>query len=335
MSEGTWFGVFMVLTGGAMTGGFTLPMKRIKHWEWENTWLIYSTVGLLILPWAAAFATCPNLASALGSCSAATLCLAAAFGFGWGVANVLFGLSVAMIGMALTFAIVSGMSAAFGSLLPLVILKPERLGTAGANMIIAGVVLAVLGVAALGKAGRMREAAKGATESAKSMRAGLFLCVIAGLLAPMLNFSFIFGSPIAASAVQEGAAPGNASNAIWAIGLFGGFVANGGYAAFKLWRRGTWLRFGKGSSEWALGAATGILFTLGFLLYGRGATILGDLGPSVGWPVFQATTILVSNAAGALSGEWRGSSKGALRFTFAGLGMLVSAIAVLSVGNRM
>jgi L-rhamnose-H+ transport protein len=335
MSETAWIGMAMVLVGGAMTGSFALPMKVMRRWEWENTWLVYSVVGLLLLPWIAAFATCPSLGGALGATSAGTLWLTAFFGFGWGVANVLFGLSVGMIGMALTFAIVSGMSAAFGSLLPLILLTPERLGTTGSYMIFLGVALTVGGVAALGKAGRMREKAKQSAGSPQSMRFGLLLCIVSGLLAPMLNFGFVFGASIASNAVKMGATQGNASNAIWAISLTGGFVANGGYAALKLFRSGAWVRYRKSGLEWALGPLTGVLFTVGFLLYGRGATIMGDLGPSVGWPVFQATTILVSTRAGALSGEWRNSGARIMSITLMGLVLLVSAIVVLSVGNRM
>ena len=317
-----------------MTGSFTLPMKRIKRWEWENTWLIYSIVGLFALPWVAAFATCPNLAAVFGMVSARTLWVSAAFGFGWGIANVLFGLSVAMIGMALTFAIVSGMSAGLGSLLPLMILKPERLGTPGAHMIIAGVLITILGVAVLGKAGRLGEKSRQAPGADGSMGLGLVLSIVAGLLAPMLNFSFIFGVPITAAAVREGAPPGTAVNAVWAISLLGGFAANAGYAGLQLWRRATWPRFRKTSLEWGLAPITGMLFTLGFLFYGGGATKLGDLGPSIGWPVFQATTILTSNVAGAISGEWRNSSKSVLALTLGGLGLLVTAIVLLSIGNR-
>jgi L-rhamnose-H+ transport protein len=249
MSETAWIGIALVLLGGAMTGSFTLPMKIMRRWEWENTWLIYSVVGLLLLPWIAAFATCPSLTGALAATSAGTLSLTAFFGFGWGVANVLFGLSVALIGMALTFAFVSGMSAAFGSLLPLILLTPERMGTKGAYMILLGVALTVSGVASLGKAGRMREKVRQSAGSPQSMRIGLLLCVVSGLLAPMLNFGFVFGAPIAANAVKMGATQGNASNAIWAISLFGGFIANGGYAAFKLFRSGAWARYPKSGIE--------------------------------------------------------------------------------------
>jgi multidrug transporter EmrE-like cation transporter len=42
-----------------------------------------------------------------------------AFGAGWGIAQVLFGLSIARLGMALGYAIIVGLGALLGTLVPL------------------------------------------------------------------------------------------------------------------------------------------------------------------------------------------------------------------------
>ena len=44
--------VLQVLAGGVLNGSFVAPMKVIKTWRWENSWLLYSIVGLLIIPFA-------------------------------------------------------------------------------------------------------------------------------------------------------------------------------------------------------------------------------------------------------------------------------------------
>jgi L-rhamnose-H+ transport protein len=337
MNESAWIGAALVLMGGAMTGSFALPMKFARRWQWENIWLLYSIVGLLLIPWLAAFLTVPGLGAVYQEVPARTVWATGLFGFGWGVANVLFGISVALIGMALTFAIVGGMSAAFGSLIPLVLLTTDRLSTRGGRLVLLGVGLTVGGVAALGTAGRIREKARKQEGSPQAMRAGLLLCIVSGLLAPMLNFSFAFGSGIAANAVKHGATGGNSAHAIWTISLFGGFIGNGGYAILKLARNRTWHKFKMSGigAEWEMSTIMGVLFTLGFLLYGRGATALGDLGPAVGWPVFQATTMMVSTGVGAASGEWRNAGSRFVGLTCLGLALLVGAVVVLSIGNRM
>jgi len=342
MRELIWVATLVVIVGGVMEGSFALPMRFARRWAWENIWMAYSLFGLILIPWIAARASVPNLLNVYRSVPSQTVALAALFGLGWGIANVLFGLAVPIVGMALSFAIIVGMSAALGSLIPLLLSNPERLLEPAGVTIIAGVLLTTLGVALLGSAGRAREKAQAEVRqslnrSGKSMTFGLALCVLGGLLAPMLNFSFAFGSQLIKQAVAQGAKPAHAVNAIWAIALAGGFLSNGGYCALLLSRNRTWPRFlERGSqSHWVLGAIMAALWTGGVLLYGWGASSMGNLGAAIGWPVFQATTVLASSAVGAAAGEWQNTPPRIVRLNVIGLAALVAAIATLSVGNRM
>ena len=79
------------------------------------------------------------------------------YGFAWGIAQVLFGLSVERIGMALTFSIVLGSSAAIGTLLPFIRLHSELLFTAAGGFIVAGVVFVGCGMVLCALAGFRRE----------------------------------------------------------------------------------------------------------------------------------------------------------------------------------
>lgn len=330
-------GTFMVLMGGISTGWFPLPMKFTRNWAWENIWLLYSIAGLLVGPWLVTLATIPHPMTVYGASNLRTLVLTSTFGFGWGVGNVLFGEAVALVGMALTFAIVGGLCAAVGSLIPLVVLRPDRLMQPSGLVIMLGVAITVCGVAILGAAGREREKRFAPRSASGSVMLGLLLCITSGILGSMLNFSFAFGSGIAAEAVKHGAQPSSGSNAIWAVAFLGGFISNGGYATLKLVRNKSLSRFGDGNSSVSglLSALMGVLFYAGFLLYGQGATRLGALGPVVGWPVFQATTIMASTAAGAALGEWSGADRRFVCLNIFGLMILVSAIVVISIGNRL
>lgn len=341
MADSFWLGTIAVLLGGAVTGAFALPMKFTRRWSWENVWLAYSVGGLLLLPAIAVFATVPQAARVYTLVPAGTLLLTALFGFGWGVANVLFGLAVPLVGMALSFSIVVGMSAALGSLIPLVLLHPDRLWTVSGMCIIAGVGLTLAGVAVLGAAGRRRELARqsppqDSSRTSAGVGLGLLLCVCAGLLAPMLNFSFAFGSEISRQALLQGATQLASVNAIWLVALAGGFLSNGGYSIYRLTGNRTWsnYRLPAVGSHWALTAAMGILYTGGLLLYGWGGNVLGDLGSAVGWPVYQAAMILASTLLGAATGEWKGAGSAFIRRNCLGLAILITAIVVLSIGNR-
>lgn len=339
MNESVWMGTAAVLGGGALTACFAIPMKFTRRWSWESMWLAYSTVALLAIPVVVVFSSLPNAGAVYAAVPGATLLMTALFGMAWGVANVLFGLAVPKVGVALSFSIVVGMSSGLGSLIPLVILDPARIGTASGLWIIGGVVLTLAGVAALGVAGRWRETAKSVSQSPVPrgpIRTGLLLCVCSGLLAPMLNFSFAFGSEISRRAGQRGATPLAAVNAIWLIALAGGFVSNGGYSILRLNRYRTWPDYWASgtASHWVLAFLMGAFWTGGLLLYGWGGKVLGSLGAAVGWPVYQGAMILTSTLLGALTGEWKGDGPSITRMNLLGLVILITAIVVLSVGNR-
>ena len=337
MFDSVLVGTFLVLIGGVSTGCFPIPMKFTRNWAWENVWLVYSVVGLLVVPWLVALATIPRLMMVYQASGTRVLVLTISFGFAWGVGNVLFGEAIPLVGVALTFAVVAGLCAALGSLIPLVVLHPERLVQPSGLVVMLGVAITVGGVAILGTAGREREKRLSVQGKPGLFIRGLLFCVASGILGSMLNFSFAFGSGIAEEAVKRGVSASSGSYAIWAVAFIGGFASNGGYAILKLIRNKTFSQFRRVGSAGSgfLAASMGVLFCAGFLLYGQGATLLGVLGPVVGWPVFQATTIMASTAAGAASGEWRGSGRRFVSLNIAGLAMLVVAIVVLSIGNRM
>ncbi|HBY63212.1 MAG TPA: hypothetical protein DEH78_25605, partial [Solibacterales bacterium] len=122
-------GIAGVLIGGILNGSFVAPMKRMKGWEWENTWFVYSISGLLIIPWIAAFYAVPGLTGVLSAAPSAAIWKVILFGIGWGIGSVLFGLGVARLGLAVGYGLILGLIAPIGTFLPLAVLYPERLAT--------------------------------------------------------------------------------------------------------------------------------------------------------------------------------------------------------------
>jgi L-rhamnose-H+ transport protein len=117
-------GIGVVTLAGILNGSFAAPMKLMPGWRWENSWLIFALSGLMVFPWVISFATVPNLASVYAGASPSTLIKVVLFGLLWGVGATLFGLGISRVGMALGFALILGITASFGSLLPLAILHP-------------------------------------------------------------------------------------------------------------------------------------------------------------------------------------------------------------------
>src|SRR5580693_5329528 len=174
-------GFSMLFVAGAMNGSFALPMKFTLKWAWENTWAIWTLFALFLFPFLLAYSTVPQINSAYAQAGAGVVFIVAACGAGWGIAQVLFGLAVEAIGIALTFSVVLGLSAAVGSLIPLVRLHPEEVVSPAGLAAISGVALVLVGVSVCAVAGRRREAALGATRARASLAKGLVFCTLSGL----------------------------------------------------------------------------------------------------------------------------------------------------------
>jgi L-rhamnose-H+ transport protein len=126
-----------------------------------------------------------------------------------------------------------------------------------------------------------------------------------------------------------------AANPIWSLTVTGGFLSNLVYCVYLLNKNKTWgvYREGNPSTYWLLGGLTGLLWYGGVVAYGMGAASLGKLGGIVGWPVFMTLDIIAGIFWGAVTGEWKQASKRTLAYCWTGVGILILAIVVISIGN--
>jgi L-rhamnose-H+ transport protein len=94
-------GVALTLIAGLMAGNCMLPLKFLGSWKWENAWLVFSIVSLVILPWALAITLVRNLFQTYSALSVQQLVIPMLLGAGWGVAQILFGISVDRLGLGI------------------------------------------------------------------------------------------------------------------------------------------------------------------------------------------------------------------------------------------
>lgn len=329
-------GFLLVVAAGAMVGNFMLPFKGMRTWKWENMWLLFTLVALVAVPLAVAFAMTPNLLAVYAACSARDLMPSLLFGFGWGIAQVLFGITVANLGMALGFAIVISLGSTFGTLVPLMVQRPDVLASGRGALLLSGMAVMLAGTAVCGYAGRLRERAEAAPgqHRGRAFRASMILAVVCGLLAPMINFGFAFGSGIVRQALQLGVAPSNTSFVVWPAVLLGGLLPNIGYAAYLLTRNRTWGLYRMVWPDAAWSVLAGLLWAGALLLYGIASRQLGALGTSAGWGLYQILMIISANVSGLVTGEWSAAGRRPVRALLAGLALLAVATVSMSLANR-
>jgi L-rhamnose-H+ transport protein len=262
------------------------------------------------------------------------LLLTLLLGAGWGVAQVLFGLSVARLGLALGYAIIIGLGSLGGTLVPLFFKNRAVLGTSSGALILFGLAVMVAGIAVSAYAGQQREQGQ-KTESGKGYYVALLLAILCGILAPMINYSFAFGQDIAVHAVQLGVSPVHAAYAVWPVTLTGGLLPNLAYSVYLLSRKKTWSLFrGPWLPDVGLATLMGLFWMGSMAVYGVASVYIGALGTSVGFGLFQIFMIMTANCSGLVTGEWTTAPTSARRNLYVGVALLSLATVLLAAGNR-
>jgi L-rhamnose-H+ transport protein len=310
-------------------------------------------MALVLVPWPLAIITVPGLFNVYGHSSPTAIVNAILFGAGWGIGGVFFGLGIAAVGMSLGLSLIMGIVAIGGSIVPLLMKYPEQLLRPAGLVLMAGIVVMILGLWACARAGHFKEESRKVAgmsdltvshsarseESRKSppFKMGLFFCITSGVLSALVNFGFIFGQNIADAAIQQGVSATNATNAIWALVFTSNYVVNVGYCVYLGWRNKTLKKFlAAGTGLYWLGAvAMGVLWAVGIVVYGMGATRIGRFGAFLGYPIMLICSILTGNALGVLTGEWRATSSAAKRVMVYGVCLLMVAIGVLAYSSRL
>lgn len=338
-------GIILAIVAGALNGSFAAPTKYAKVWKWENIYSVFGLFGMVVFPWLVVFLTIPHPGAVYHDVATKSLVLTIVFGVGFGLAQIFFGLGIAAIGMALNFAIAIGISTVLGSLVPLLVLHRDRALTEQGLMLFLGVLLILVGIVGCSLAGKWKDkhleaGAPRPRESAAipmSFKAGLIICILAGLGSPLTNFALAFGDPLRHLAAAQGVTITSQANVIWAPVNTAAFIPYILYCLF-LWKKNkTGGLFGASRTgfNWVYGAMMGALWFGSTVIYGAVSGLLGDMGPILGWPLFMSAIIVASNVWGLATGEWKGSGSKALNTMLGSIFFLILGFAALAYAGRL
>lgn len=339
----TLTGIILVVSAGLLIGSMSWPMKVCPNLSFGHMWLTGMVAGLLIAPWTLSLLAVPDLFGAYAQVPLATLLKANFFSLAWGIANILFGISVTRIGASLSMAILTGIGASLGVTLPMILKgsglfagAPSLFSTPGA-VVLAGVAIMLGGVMLCARSGRLRESAAGASTARRgSYTANMLIITLCGVLSAGISFTFIFSQDEIVRAVSaKGAGPVAANASVWAIALLAGMAVNVVYPAILIAREGSWAKFVQHPGQIFLSALIGIQFFAGVLLMGQGMLALGVLGASVGFGMSQGMQIVGGQILGFLSGEWLGAPLKARSLILAALVLLLAAAVILALANTL
>lgn len=336
----TLWGIVLVTIAGLGAGSCLWPIKVIRKLRFEHFWFI-GMLPLVFVPWLIVLTTIPDPRTAFADIGWRPLAISNLFAIGWGIANVLGGLCAVRIGLTLTGAILTGLGATVGVMVPMVFKgtglfseSPDLCSVPGA-FVMSGVAAMLVGVVLAALAGFGRERViRGKGESQRpasgGFLGGLIMAIIAGVLSAGPYLSFVYGhGPIIDAMKSHGAGEVSAGFSFWAVGLLGGALINILYPAWLMTKNRSWGVLLQSWPELFLSALIGTQLILSFGVQGFGMVMLGALGASVGTGIQQAMQIMGTQGVGFVSGEWRGIGGLPRRQMLAAIVLLIIAVTIM------
>jgi L-rhamnose-H+ transport protein len=331
-----YLGVFFAVVSGIFNGLFTTPMKLIPAWKWEHIWMVFIVVSCLIMPICMVALLTPGYPAIFSASPGSALAAALCFGFCWGFGAILFGLSVDRLGVSLANSMVIGLSSALGSLVPLLLQRQFQLNMR-LLLLLLGIATFLIGVALCGIAGRKREGETGSAGSADRRLSAYFFCIGSGIISAIFNIGYTLALPISDTGVRMGVSRFAATNCIWLLMLAAGSLPNLVFCYYLMRKNKTQslLIHAGGGRAWGLSTIMGLLWGGSIFLYGAATPLLGDMGPSIGWPLSLAVGLLVANLMGVWLGEWRQVNPEAKRFMQSGIVVILVAILLCAAASKL
>jgi L-rhamnose-H+ transport protein len=244
-------GVVYHWLGGLASGSFYVPYRGVKRWAWETYWLAGGIFSWIIAPWIIALMMTKDLLSVLAQAPPATLFWSFFFGLLWGIGGLTFGLTMRYLGLSLGMAVVLGLCAAFGTLMPPIFrgeFMSQVVGTSSGRIILFGILVCLAGITAAGLAGISKErvmspAQQKAAIKEFNLKKGIGVATLSGVMSACFAYGLAAGDPIKVLALKHGTPTLWQGLPVLVVVLIGGFVTNFVWCSVLLIRNKTGHQF--------------------------------------------------------------------------------------------
>lgn len=341
MTSNPILGTIFHAVGGASASSCYLPSQKIRQWSWGSFWLVQSAFAWLIMPLLVGYLTVPDFFLILSQAPASAFWGAFLLGAVYGFGGMSFGFAIQHIGYSLTYSISIGLSAILGTMTPLLIHGQviEYFIRPGSDIVLIGMIIAIMGIFFVGMAGFRKEKDLGELKKTAhfNMSTGLTLAIIGGLLSAVFNISLETGKPIADMAALHGAGEFE-GNAKLIVSTSGCFIVN------LIWFLVAGIR-NKSLSEFTSkvpisirfknflwSALAGTLWCGQFFFYGLGHVRMGNF-QFISWVLHMSMLIFFSYGVGLLMKEWKQVSKPTYIILIIALVLLLTSSVIISYGS--
>ena len=272
-------GIGWHMVGAASAASFYAPIEKVKKWSWETTWAVAGLFSWILLPITVSLFLLPNFGAFYASMPAGVLMKVALFGAMWGVGNVNYGLAMRHLGMSLGIGVAIGVTLVVGTLMPPLLHGQAAVlfATRGGLLTVAGVLVALIGVAIVSYAGHQKEVQLRGEPTEFNLKLGLMLAGLCGVFSSGMSFAIDAAKPMEAAALHLGVNPLYAALPSYVVIMGGGALVNMSYCFIRLavvkaisLRRDLQETRGTLVKNASLAATGGIMWYLQFFFYAWG-----------------------------------------------------------------
>ena len=338
-------GTLVFLLGGIAAATYLLPFRGVKGWAYETGWLVSVLAGWLVFPLVFDAIVVPDFWNVLGAASASTLFRSFGFGVLWGVGALCWALMVRYLGIGLGQGIGAGLCAATGTLLPPICTghASDLVATSSARMVLGGVGIALLGIVAVGVAGRLKEGEMSEEAKKKAVaefdfKKGIVTAIIAGVASAGINFGLQGAPEFEKAALAAGASPTWAGMPVLTVVLWGGLVTQILWVGWKRLKSGNVEKLKGGNhatilSNTFLSVLVGVIGVMQFVLQKAGEPLMGDFR-YISFAVLMSSAVFFSAILGVFLGEWKGTSWRTKTLLLSGICVLAAGFCTMAAGGK-
>jgi len=245
------------------------------------------------------------------------------------------------LGMSLGIGVAIGVTLVVGTLIPpLSNGQADLLFTTKSGLLtMAGVLVALIGVAVVSYAGHQKEVQLSAGPQEFNLKLGLLLAGLCGIFSSGMSFAINAAKPMEAAALHLGVNPLYAALPSYVIIMGGGAVVNLSYCFIRLAvlkrisLKGDLAQPGATLARNGLLAATGgIMWYLQFFFYAWGAANIPQHLSYVNWMLHMSIYVLCGGLVGLALGEWAGVGSRPVRILWAGMITIIVAANLVGLG---
>ncbi|MGN0853075.1 MAG: L-rhamnose/proton symporter RhaT [Kiritimatiellia bacterium] len=335
-------GSLIFALGGLAGAVFAVPFRKIRGVAYESYWLCYAVSGLLAFPFLLALATCPAAFKVIGAADPKVLAQCAGFGALWGLGGLTWGLMIRYLGIGLGLAIGCGLCSATGTLIPPLVTghADALVATAGARIVLGGVIGSLLGIAFVGLAGKFKEGElsdeqKKAAVAEFDFRKGMLVALFSGIASAGMNFGLQSGATLEAAARAAGTPAAWCGMPVLVVVLWGGFAVNAAWCLWQNLRNGTFPDYGRmvGTAAPFWASLAGVIWACQFACQKIGEPQMGEL-KYIGFAVVMGSSIFFSSVLGLFMGEWKGTGVRTKSCLACGILVLLVSFCIISYGSK-